>query len=112
MLRMDAVATGRPDALRGEIHTQVGWPTVWRSGSCYGEGRGGGDGLAYYRLYTLDRAGRISDVRIWEGEDDAAALAWAAGQGHVHGQELWNLDRLVRRFSPEPQAPPAPKRGA
>jgi hypothetical protein len=62
-------------------------------------------GLAYYRLYLQDRDGRISDFKPCECDDDAAALAWAAQHPHPHGMELWNLDRLVNRFAPEPSDP-------
>jgi len=56
-------------------------------------------GLAYYRLYFLDSAGRIRDVADMECVGDAEALQAAAPHlGKGQALELWNQDRLVRRF--------------
>lgn len=48
-----------------------------------------------YRLYLLDRAGRI--LRALEDcfDTEGAALAWAHEVAHDHGKELWQGGRLV-----------------
>ena len=55
--------------------------------------------LPYYRLYFLDVASRIREVIDMECVDDAAALAQVAPYiGKGRAMELWNQDRVVRKF--------------
>jgi hypothetical protein len=61
--------------------------------------------LHYYRLYFLDAADRIRHAIDMECEDDATAIATAEPQADGRTMELWNRDRLVRRFARPPSTP-------
>ncbi|MBN9318878.1 MAG: hypothetical protein J0I28_04220 [Caulobacterales bacterium] len=61
--------------------------------------------MPYYRLYFLDVASRIREVIDMECVDDAAALAQVAPYvGKGRAMELWNQDRVVRRFGLDAKA--------
>ena len=58
-----------------------------------------------YRLYFLDRAGHIFRATDMVCDDDGAALARMRAETHLHGLELWQQGRQVRRLPP-PQTRP------
>jgi hypothetical protein len=55
-----------------------------------------------YRIYVRDHAGHVVSTQALDTESEAAALERA--RSHVGGRaiELWQKDRLVRRFPPRP----------
>ncbi len=57
--------------------------------------------MAEYRLYLLDRGGRIMRAVAFTCEDDEAAVQMA--ESHCAGQpaELWQLGRFVRSLRGE-----------
>ncbi len=61
--------------------------------------------MAFYRLYRLDGAGRITAAEWLEADDDTSAEARAAelsdGRGAI---EIWARSRLVARVTPPPQS--------
>lgn len=57
-------------------------------------------GMADYRIYFLDPEGRIVRALELQRETDAEAVREASSLDHLHGMELWQLDRHVRTFSP------------
>lgn len=60
--------------------------------------------MRYYRLYFLDKAGRIRQAVDMQHLDDAAAIAAAGERADGRRMELWNRDRVVRRFDPADEA--------
>lgn len=60
--------------------------------------------MAYYRLYFLDKSDRIGQVIDMECADDAAAIEAVAGRDDGRRMELWNQDRVVRRFAAKDEA--------
>jgi hypothetical protein len=54
--------------------------------------------VRYYRLYFLDKSNRIRQAVDMQHEDDAAAVEAAKAQADGRRMELWNQDRVVRRF--------------
>lgn len=51
-----------------------------------------------YRLYFLDDANHIRGVVEFDSDDDVAAAERAGTHADGRVMELWNRDRLVRRF--------------
>jgi hypothetical protein len=59
--------------------------------------------MLYYRLYYMDRfSGHIDHCREFEAEDDEAALAIAERWNEGGPMELWNLQRKLKHWDPEP----------
>jgi hypothetical protein len=59
--------------------------------------------MRYYRLYFIDRfSGHIDHFREFEAEDDAAALALAERWRGEGSMELWNRERKLKRWDPDP----------
>lgn len=56
--------------------------------------------MANYRLYCLDRQGKITAAEWIEAEDDASSLAAARTLGKPMACELWLRDRLIGRIEP------------
>jgi hypothetical protein len=55
--------------------------------------------MSYYRLYFLDSSNRIREALDMEQPDDRGAIAAAAARAaDGRAMELWNYDRVVRRF--------------
>jgi hypothetical protein len=54
--------------------------------------------VATYRLFILNAAGHIRSFEAFEAKDDEAADAFAV-ERLGPPMELWNLDRLVRRYA-------------
>jgi hypothetical protein len=48
-----------------------------------------------YRLYLLDRAGRIERAIEGQFDTEETAAAWARAVAHNYGKELWQGGRLV-----------------
>ena len=65
--------------------------------------------MADYRLYYLDKDGRVS--KAVECETDERAIDEASGHSAAHGMELWSLDRRVRVFKGESPSGRAPDSG-
>ena len=61
----------------------------------------GGD-LGNYRLYRLDGAGRITSAEWIEAAADEDARREAQQRARPESFELWDKDRLVERFRPQP----------
>lgn len=56
--------------------------------------------MAYYRIYSLDRAdAHIVDVNDFEAEGDAAAIAKVGPCALGLSRELWNRGRKVMDFA-------------
>ncbi|MEO5640694.1 MAG: hypothetical protein ABIQ98_02890 [Sphingomicrobium sp.] len=53
-----------------------------------------------YRLYCLDRAGKITSAEWIEAENDDAALAAARALGKPAPCELWLRNRMIDRIEP------------
>ena len=67
--------------------------------------------MADYRLYLLDGHGRIDRALPLVFDSDEQAVETVVAYPHLHGMELWQLERFVRRFdaSPRPaETPPNP----
>jgi hypothetical protein len=60
----------------------------------------GGERLANYRLYCLDRNGKIAAAEWVEAVDDAAAIAAAHALAKPTICELWLNNRLVEQIPP------------
>lgn len=58
--------------------------------------------MADYRLYLLNGQGRISRALPLACETDDQAVDEVHTYPHDHGMELWQLDRFVRKFAPNP----------
>jgi hypothetical protein len=56
--------------------------------------------MASYRLYCLDRQGKITSAEWLEAADDAAALVAARALGKPMACELWLRDRMIDRIEP------------
>ncbi len=56
--------------------------------------------MASYRLYCLDRQGKITAAEWLEAEDDASALAAARALGKPMACELWLRNRMIDRLEP------------
>jgi hypothetical protein len=53
-----------------------------------------------YRLYTVDRAGRLQPSLAFDCPDDRSAVEQARAQGVLgEAAELWQGGRLLGRFS-------------
>jgi hypothetical protein len=61
--------------------------------------------MADYRLYLLDRQGRISRAVPLDCETDDQAVDQVHAFPHDQGKELWQRDRLVDRFVPGRPSP-------
>jgi hypothetical protein len=58
-------------------------------------------GLAYYRLYFIDRnSGHIEAFREFEAADDADAIMVAAGWRESQAMELWEGTRQIQAWQP------------
>lgn len=53
-----------------------------------------------YRLYRLDRAGKIITAEWVEADDDASAEQHARDSGVPETLELWDRTRLVAKVEP------------
>lgn len=51
-----------------------------------------------YRLYLLNREGRIRRALEFECDTDEEAVSWMDEQDHPFGMELWQRARLVKRL--------------
>jgi hypothetical protein len=60
--------------------------------------------VAYYRLYFLDKSDRIREAIDMQCADDEAAIEAVAGHADGRRMELWNQDRVVRRFAAKDEA--------
>jgi hypothetical protein len=61
--------------------------------------------MADYQLYFIDKQNRVSRGIVLECRDDAHAIEIVCGHVRNGAAELWQLDRLVKRFAPpSPQA--------
>ena len=68
----------------------------------------GGDAMAGYRLYFMDRfSGHIDNRREFVAESDAAALEIAQRWHDGGPMELWLGDRKLKRWEATPLAPAA-----
>ena len=56
------------------------------------------EGEVQYRLYFLDAVGHITRSHEFFARDDAAAVQISAGWRERRGMELWQRDRLVKRW--------------
>ena len=55
--------------------------------------------MRYYRLYFMDRfSGHIDHFREFEAEDDDAAITRAVCWCVDRPMELWNRERMLRRW--------------
>ena len=54
--------------------------------------------MASYRLYCLDRQGKITAAEWLEAEDDASALAATRALGKPMACELWLRNRMIDRL--------------
>lgn len=59
--------------------------------------------MTTYRLYRLDKAGKISSAEWLDAADDDAARAQAGELTGLNGNhyELWERNRLVTRTGPQ-----------
>jgi hypothetical protein len=63
--------------------------------------------MPHYRVYQLDSCGHIDrPPDLVDCEDDETAIAIAEQLVDGRDVELWQLDRLVVRFSPRTLTPP------
>lgn len=53
--------------------------------------------MQHYRLYSLDRQGRIASAHDLNCRDDLAALAEGEKECVSHSVEIWQGSRLVAR---------------
>ena len=59
--------------------------------------------MLYYRLYYFDRfSGHIDHFREFEAADDDSALALAERWRDGRSMELWNRERLLKRWDVVP----------
>jgi hypothetical protein len=66
----------------------------------------GGDAMAGYRLYFMDRfSGHIDNRREFVAESDAAALEIAERWHDGGPMELWLGDRKLKHWDATPMAP-------
>jgi hypothetical protein len=56
--------------------------------------------MASYRLYCLDRQGKITAAEWIEADDDIAALSAARVLGKPMACELWLRNRMIERIEP------------
>ena len=61
-----------------------------------------------YRLYRLDGAGKIMNAEWVEADGDENALAEARQRAAAGSFELWEKNRLVERYRPDPSGRPSP----
>ena len=61
-----------------------------------------------YRLNRLDGAGKITNAEWIESGSDDAALAEARQRAATGSFELWEKNRLVERYRPDPSGRPSP----
>ena len=54
--------------------------------------------VGHYRLYCLDKAGKVASADWVEADDDQAAIGVAKEKQDGHSLELWQRDRLVARL--------------
>lgn len=55
-----------------------------------------------YRIFRVDRAGKIARQPEWIAADcDEDAIAHARAAKHLFGCEVWERDRLVAQLRPE-----------
>jgi hypothetical protein len=55
-----------------------------------------------YRLFFLDQKARVRHSLVCEQPDDASAEAWAEAQPRQQPSELWQGERVVAHFEPNP----------
>ena len=58
-----------------------------------------------YRLYRLDGAGKIMNAEWIEAGRDEDALVEARQRAAAGSFELWEKNRLVERYRPDPSSP-------
>ena len=58
--------------------------------------------MASYRLYCLDRQGKITSAEWIEADDDAAALSASRALAKPVACELWLRNRMIDRVEPTP----------
>jgi hypothetical protein len=65
--------------------------------------------MSLYRIYPLDRAGRVGSPMDAEFDDDREAVLYARGLGEKvrDGCEVWRLTHFVGRFHFQPSPEPA-----
>jgi hypothetical protein len=51
-----------------------------------------------YRLYLLDRGGRICEARLFDSADDVQALERARAIAQLQNAELWQESRLITPY--------------
>ena len=56
--------------------------------------------MANYRLYSLDRRGKITAAEWIEADDDAAALSASRALAKPVACELWLHNRMIDRIEP------------
>jgi hypothetical protein len=57
-----------------------------------------------YRLYCLDRAGKVTNAHDIDAKNDDEALAFARQKKLPVKCELWDRSRLVAMISPQPRS--------
>ena len=60
--------------------------------------------MANYRLYCLDRQGKIATAEWVEAADDAAAIAAARALAKPTDCELWLRNKLIERIAASPKS--------
>jgi hypothetical protein len=69
--------------------------------------------MPVYKLYVLSVGGDVADWYDLVGcDDDAGAIAIGRAHAHNRPMELWEHDRLVRRFPAASSRPPREPRAA
>jgi hypothetical protein len=63
--------------------------------------RSGANGVGFYRLYFMDRSGRVNRAELLEAGDDEAARTEAIRLDHAFSVELWQAERLVGVVYPD-----------
>jgi hypothetical protein len=58
--------------------------------------------VAWYRIYFFDRGGHIGRALDIECEDDQDAVRQMDEHKHAYAVELWQRERRIRRFEPDP----------
>jgi hypothetical protein len=58
--------------------------------------------MAEYKLYILDEHDWVTRIECLQCDDDNSAVVAALDYAPEQPMELWNRDRLIQRFGPEP----------
>ena len=61
--------------------------------------------MQHYRVYAMDRSGRIAFAHDMLCQGDRDAVAEAERQPGAHGIEVWQGSRLVWRITPQKNLP-------